>query len=216
MLVAAVIGFPVALVLGAVSARHRDSTFDHASSIVTLILAWVPEFVIAVVLIVIFGTGVWHLLPPVSVFPPQSPPWDHMVELVLPAVTLAVTVIPYTARVLRASLVEVLESDYIEMARLKGMSERTVLWRHAVPNALAPTIQVVALNVAYLIGGVVVVEYVFGYAGIGAALIQAVQDRDVPVIQAITLLMAAVYIGLNIAADVASILVSPRVRTTLR
>lgn len=216
MLLAAAIGFPLAIALGAISARRRDSAFDHVSSIVMFVLAWLPEFVVAIVLVVVLGTTVFTVLPPVSFFPPEDPPWDHLKELVLPTLTLVIAVAPYTARMLRASLVEVLESDYVEMARLKGLSERTVVWRHAVPNALAPTVQVVALNLAYLIGGIVVVESVFNYAGIGSALVQAVQNRDVPVIQAITLLVAAVYVVLNIVADVAAILVSPRARTSLR
>jgi peptide/nickel transport system permease protein len=135
---------------------------------------------------------------------------------VLPTLTLVVAVTPPIARIMRASMVEVLESDYVEMARLKGMSERVVVWRHAVPNAIAPAIQVIALNLAYLAGGIVVVEFVFGYAGIGSALIDAVTNRDFPVVQALAMLIAAVYVVLNVAADVATILVSPRLRTSLQ
>jgi peptide/nickel transport system permease protein len=124
-------------------------------------------------------------------------------------------VFPYTARIMRASMVEVLESDYVEMAQLKGLAERRVIWRHAVPNAIAPTIQVTALNLAYLAGGIVVVEYVFGYAGIGSALVDAVHNRDIPVVQALAMLIATVYVVLNVVADVAAILVSPRLRTSL-
>ena len=216
MLASAAIGFPLAVLLGAISAGRRDSVFDHVSSTVMFVLAWLPEFVVAIVFITLLGTVVLTVLPPVSLFPPQDPPWDHIAELVLPVLTLIIAVTPYTARMMRASLVEVLESDYVEMARLKGLPERKVVWRHAVPNAIAPTVQVIALNLAYLIGGVVVVENVFNYAGIGTALVQAVQNRDVPVIQAITLFVAAVYVVVNILADVTAILVSPRARTSLR
>jgi peptide/nickel transport system permease protein len=104
----------------------------------------------------------------------------------------------------------------VEMARLKGLRERKVVWRHALPNAIAPTIQVTAINLAYLAGGIVVVEYVFAYAGIGEALVNGVGSRDIPVVQAVALLIAAVYVVLNLIADVATILVSPRVRTSLR
>src|SRR5439155_1110101 len=106
--------------------------------------------------------------------------------------------------------------DFVEMARLKGMPERHVLWRHAVPNAVAPAIQVIALNLAYLAGGIVVVEFVFGYPGIGSALVDAVANRDLPVVQALAILIAGVYVALNLMADVATILVSPRLRTSLR
>ena len=134
----------------------------------------------------------------------------------LPTLTLVIAVFTYTTRIMRASMVEVLESDYVEMARLKGLPERRVVWRHAVPNAIAPTIQVTALNFAYLAGGIVVIEYVFGYAGIGSALVDGVHNRDIPVVQALAMLIAAVYVVLNVLADVLVILVSPRLRTSLQ
>jgi peptide/nickel transport system permease protein len=110
----------------------------------------------------------------------------------------------------------VLESDYVEMAQLKGLRERLVVWRHAVPNAIAPTIQVIALNLAYLAGGIVIVEFIFSYAGIGGALVDGVANRDLPVVQTVVMLIAAVYVVLNLLADIATILVSPRLRTSLR
>ena len=113
-------------------------------------------------------------------------------------------------------MLEALESDYVEMARLKGLGEQTVLWRHALPNGIAPAIQVIALNLAYLAGGIVVVETVFAYPGIGSAFVDAVRSRDLPTVQALGLLIAAVYVVLNVAADVATILVSPRLRTSLK
>jgi peptide/nickel transport system permease protein len=125
-------------------------------------------------------------------------------------------VCPYIARIMRASMVEVLESDYVEMARLKGLQERTVLWRHALPNGIAPAIQVIALNLAYLAGGIVVVEFVFGYPGVGGGFVEAVSNRDFPTVQALAVLIAAVYVVLNVCADVATILVSPRLRTSIK
>jgi peptide/nickel transport system permease protein len=175
----------------------------------------VPEFAVGIVLVVLFGTTVFTLLPAVSLIPPEDSPWQHVTTLVLPTLTLIVAVAPYTARIMRASTVDVLESDYVEMARLKGLKERRVVWRHAVPNAIAPTIQATALNLAYLAGGIVAVEYVFGYPGIGSALVDAVHNRDVPVVQALAMLIAAIYVLLNVLADVAAILVSPRLRTSL-
>jgi peptide/nickel transport system permease protein len=134
---------------------------------------------------------------------------------VLPTLTLVIAVAPYVARIMRASMVEVLESDYVEMARLKGLSERTVLVRHALPNALGPVLQVIAINLAYLAGGVIVIEFVFNYRGIGSALQDAVLNHDIAVVQALAMLIAAVYVVLNLVADVLTIIVTPRLRTRL-
>lgn len=216
VVLAALISTPLAILLGAVSARSRDGPFDHAASVVMLTLAALPEFVVGIGLVVLLGTTLFTVLPAVSLIPPEDAAWQHPKELVLPTLTLVIAVLPYTARIMRASMVEVLESDYVEMARLKGVAEPRVVWRHAVPNAIAPTIQTTALNLAYLAGGIVVVEYVFGYPGIGSALVDAVQNRDIPVVQALAMLIAAVYIVLNLLADVGAILVSPRARTSLR
>jgi peptide/nickel transport system permease protein len=216
MLLAGAISVPLGILLGAVSARRRDSVFDQTVSIVTLGLAALPEFVVGITLAVIFATTVFEWLPAVAVTEPGVEPWHYPGALVLPVATLVIAVVPYTARIMRASMVEVLESDYVEMARLKGMPERLVLWRHAVPNGLAPTFQVTALNLAYLAGGIVVVEAVFNYPGIGLLLVESVAARDMPVVQAIALLIAALYVLLNLLADVATILVSPRLRTSLR
>ena len=215
MLLAAVFSVPLAILLGSVAAQRRDRPFDHATSIVLLALAALPEFVVAIVLVVLLGTTVFQVLPAVSLIPPQSAPWQHLKELVLPTIALTLAVSPYVARIMRASMVEVLESDYVEMARLKGLPERTVLWRHALPNGIAPAIQVIALNLAYLAGGIVVVEFVFGYPGIGGAFVDAVSNRDLPVVQALAVLIAAAYVVLNLIADLATIMVSPRLRTSL-
>jgi peptide/nickel transport system permease protein len=216
MLLAALVSVPLAILIGVVSARRRDRPLDHTLSVTTLAVAGLPEFVVGIALVVLFGTTVFTVLPPVSLIPPDSAPWNYPKELILPTLTLVIAVTPYIARIMRASMIEVLESDYVEMARLKGLSERKVVWGHALPNAIAPTIQVTAINLAYLAGGIVVVEFVFAYPGIGAALVDAVANRDIPVVQAVALLIAAVYVVLNLIADVATILVSPRVRTALR
>jgi len=216
MLLAGLVSVPLAILVGSVAARRRDRAFDHATSIGTLTLAALPEFVTAIALVVLFGTTVSRILPAVSLIPPDSPPWDHLEELILPVAALTLAVVPYITRIMRASMIEVLESDYVEMARLKGLDERTVLWRHALPNGIAPTIQVIALNLAYLAGGIVVVEFVFGYPGIGAEFVGAVSNRDVPTVQALAMLIAATYVVLNVFADVATILVSPRLRTSLQ
>jgi peptide/nickel transport system permease protein len=216
MFLAAIVSVPLGVFIGAVSARRRDGPFDHTMSMTTLALAALPEFIVAITLVVVFATTVFHIFPAVTIIDPGTPPWSHPKELVLPTITLIIAVTPYTARIMRASMVEILESDYVEMARLKGLSERIVLWRHAVPNGIAPTFQVTAINLAYLAGGIVVVESVFNYPGIGAGFVDAVHGRDIPVVQALALLIAALYVFLNLIADVATILVSPRLRTSIR
>jgi peptide/nickel transport system permease protein len=216
VLCAGVISIPLSIAIGAYAAVRRDRTFDVVSSILTLLLAALPEFVVGVSLVILFGTTVFRWLPAISLIPPGTRPWAHPKELILPTLTLVIAVTPYVARIMRASMIEVLESEYVEMARLKGLPERLVITRHALPNALGPTFQVIAINLAYLAGGVIVVEYVFNYAGIGGALRDAIYTRDLPVVQALAMLIAAVYVVLNLLADVATILVTPRLRTRLK
>ncbi len=181
-----------------------------------LIFAALPEFVVGVLLVIVFATTVFRgMLPAISPINPGQHPWNVPKELILPTATLVIAVAPYVARIMRASMVEVLESDYVEMARLKGLPERTVLVRHALPNAIGPVFQVIAINLAYLAGGIVVIEYVFNYSGIGSALQEAVVNHDLPVVQALAMLIAGVYVVLNLLADVATILVTPRLRTRL-
>jgi peptide/nickel transport system permease protein len=212
---AAVLSIPLAIAIGAWAAFRREKVFDTTSSNLLLLLAALPEFVVALVLVILFATTVSHVLPAISTVPPGSKPWNNWVALVLPTLTLVIAVAPYVARIMRASMIEVLESDYVEMARLKGLPERTVLIRHALPNALGPVFQVIALNLAYLAGGIIVIEFVFNYSGIGGATVEAVVNHDLPVVQALAMLIAAVYVVLNLLADVATILVTPRLRTRL-
>jgi peptide/nickel transport system permease protein len=183
---------------------------------VSLVFAALPEFVIGIALVLLFATSVFHVLPAVSLIPPGDHAWNHFNVVILPAATLVLAVTPYISRIMRGSMVEVLESDYVTMARLKGLPERTVMLRHALPNAIVPAIQVSALQLAWMAGGVVVVEFVFSFPGIGAALVDAVGNRDVPTVQALSLIIAAVYVVLNLAADVTTILVTPRLRTAGR
>lgn len=215
VLCAGLVSIPLSIAIGSYSALRRDRTFDVVTSLLTLIVAALPEFVIGVGLIVIFATTIFHVLPGISLIPPGTRPWTLPRQMVLPTVTLVLAVTPYVARIMRASMVEVLESDYVEMARLKGLRENLVIRRHALPNALGPTFQVIAINLAYLAGGVIVVEYIFNYAGIGGAMRDAVSTRDLPVVQALAMLIAAVYVVLNLLADIATILVTPRLRARL-
>ncbi|MEJ7706123.1 MAG: ABC transporter permease [Nocardioidaceae bacterium] len=215
VLLAALISIPLSIAIGSWAALRREKAFDTVSSNLMLVLAALPEFVVAVLLVILFATTVLHVLPAISPVPIGQRPWQVPEGLILPTATLVIAVAPYVARIMRASMVEVLESDYVEMARLKGLPERTVLVRHALPNAIGPVFQVIAINLAYLAGGVVVVEYVFNYSGIGSALQDAVVNHDLPVVQALAMLIAGVYVLLNLLADVATILVTPRLRTRL-
>ncbi|MGH2927000.1 MAG: ABC transporter permease [Solirubrobacteraceae bacterium] len=216
VVISAIVAIPLSILLGVWMAVRRDRPADHVLSLTTLTLAALPEFVIGIGLALLLATNLSHVFPAVSIVPPGEHAWDQFNTVILPAVTLIIAVTPYISRIMRASMVEVLESDYVTMARLKGLPDRTVIWRHAVPNAIVPAIQVSALQLAYLAGGIVVVEYVFSYPGIGSALADAVGNRDVPVVQALALIMAAVYVVVNLVADLLTIVVTPRLRTAGR
>jgi peptide/nickel transport system permease protein len=216
VMVAAVIAIPLAIALGVVMAVKRDRPADHVLSTATLILAALPEFVIALALVLVFATGVFRWLPAVSLMAPGTGPLSRPEVLVLPTATLVLAVVPYISRIMRASMVEILESEYVAMARLKGLSERRVVWRHAVPNAIGPALQVTALQLAWMAGGVVLVEFVFSYQGVGALLVDSVANRDMPVVQPLAMFAAGIYIVVNLLADIATILVTPKLRTATR
>jgi peptide/nickel transport system permease protein len=216
VLVASLVAVPLSIALGVWMAMRRDRPVDHIASTTTLVLAALPEFVIGIGLVMLFATSVFSWFPAVSLLPPGERAWQDPQVVVLPAATLVLAVTPYISRIMRGSMVEVLESEYVTMARLKGLSERTVIWRHAVPNAIVPAIQVTALQLAWMAGGVILVEYVFSYPGIGAAFVDAVANRDMPVVQTVTILAAGVYVALNLLADLATIVVTPKLRTAAR
>lgn len=213
LVLAAVLATPIGLGLGTWSSIRRGRATDQVISGVSLVIAALPEFVIGIALVVLLSTTVVTLFPSVTLTTPGEPVWYEPAQLVLPVLTLVLVVTPYIARMMRATMNEVLDSGYVEMARLKGVRERTVLVRHALPHAIGPVAQVVALQLAWLAGGVVVVEFLFRYPGVGQALIDAVSKRDVAVVQAVTLMIAAVYIVVNLLADVVGILANPKLRT---
>ena len=176
---------------------------------VTLVLLSMPDFLLATLLLLGFVIYI-PVLPAISLVDQSSSAWEYFRAMTLPAVTLAVVMAVYAVRMLRDNLIEVLESDYVRMAELKGLSARHVLLRHALPNALVPTLNVTALNLAYLVGGVVVVEKVFSYPGFGSLLVDSLQLRDLPVIEVTVMIAALVYISANLFADIAAILLNPR------
>ncbi|MCW2950986.1 MAG: binding-protein-dependent transport system inner rane component [Conexibacter sp.] len=209
----AVVSIVLAIVLGVAAAARRDRLFDHLFAAFAFLFTAVPEFVVGLMLVILFATTVLVVLPAVSIIPAGSGPFSHLDIFVLPVATLVLTCVPYLARLVRGSMIEALESEYVRMARFKGLAERRILFRHALPNALVPALQGIAVVLGYLAGGIVVVEYVFGFPGIGTALIQAISFRDIPVIQAICLMLAAVYVVVNLFTDVLVVFVTPRLRT---
>ncbi len=212
VILAGVIGSALAVTAGFAAAWKRDSWFDHVTSAAALALAALPEFVVAVGLIVVFATIVFHWLPAVSFLPPQVSAWSGGMLLVLPVATLVLVISPYIFRMTRATMIEALDSDYAETAILEGLPPRRVLFRHALPNAVPPIIQVIGINILYLAGGIVIVEYIYNFPGIGQALVSAVSDRDIPTIQFIVILLAAFYVVVNIVTDVIALLATPRRR----
>lgn len=206
---AAVISVPVALVLGILAALYRNSWFDRMINVVTLSSISFPEFFVAYILILIFAVKLgWF--PSISNVNMDMPLGERLYRCFLPALTLTLVVVAHMMRMTRASIINLLASPYIEMARLKGMSWSRIIVKHALPNALSPIINVIVLNLAYLIVGVVVVEVVFVYPGLGQLFVDSVLKRDLPVVQATCLIFAATYILLNLSADVLSTASNPR------
>ena len=208
---AAVIAVPVAIILGVIVALLRNSVFDRVANVLTLSFISSPEFFLGYILILFFAVK-WQMFPAISSLSEGMSTWELLVRTFLPALTLVLVVMAHMMRMTRAAIINLLASPYIEMAKLKGAPPWKVIVKHALPNAWAPIINVVALNLAYLITGVVLVEVVFVYPGIGQALVDAVSKRDFPVVQACCLIFAATFILLNLAADVGAILTNPRLR----
>jgi peptide/nickel transport system permease protein len=212
VLLAGVLGTIVGVGAGVFAAARRDGWLDHTVTVFALVLTAIPEFLIGLALVIVFATTVFHILPAVSLVPPGTRPWSSPDVLILPVATLVLVIAPYAFRMTRGAMVEALESDYVEMARLKGMSKRRVLFLHAFLNTVPVVVQVTGLNLLYLAGGIVFVEYVFNYPGVGQQLVAAISSRDIPVVQLIVLSLAAFYVAVNTCADVIAFLATPRRR----
>ena len=212
-LVASLVMIPISVFLGVVAGRRAGGALDSGIASSSLAMIGVPEFITGTLLIYVFAVQ-WNVLPAVSILPLGGNPLDAPETLVLPVITLVVVGSAYLIRMVRAGVVEVLASDYVQMARLNGVPERRVVVKHGLRNALAPTVQVVALTLQWLIGGLFIVETVFAYPGIGAGLVQAVIARDIPVVQAVAMIIATFYIAINIVADVVVVLLVPKLRTS--
>jgi peptide/nickel transport system permease protein len=208
---AALISVPVAVGLGLLSAMREGGVLDRLVSLLSLVTISVPEFFVGYVLTLLFAVQLgW--LPSLAVMHGGMSVAARLAAIALPVATLVIVVLAHMLRMTRSALLAVMSAPYIEMAFLKGLSRSTVVLRHALPNAAAPIIAVVALNLGYLVVGVVVVEAVFVYPGAGQLMVDAVSKRDLPVVQACGLVFAATYVGLNTIADMLTIIVNPRLR----
>jgi peptide/nickel transport system permease protein len=208
---AAAISAPLAILLGIVAVRYQGRWPDKVISGVTLATVSVPEFLLGYI-IMFFLSVQFRLFPSVSTVYESMSVLEQLNAIALPVLVLVLVVLGHMMRMTRAAILNVMQSAYIETAELKGLRPFTVIARHALPNAVAPVVNVVMLNMAYLVVGVVVVEVVFVYPGMGQYLVDHVAKRDVPVVQACGLVFAAVYIGLNMIADIVAILANPRLR----
>ena len=206
---AAAIAVPLALFLGILAALYRNTLFDRSINTFTLTTISFPEFFVAYILILFFAIKLgWF--PGISNISTELSVGDKLYRTLLPAVTLTLVVVAHMMRMTRAAIINLLSSPYIEMAKLKGISPMRIILRHALPNALAPIVNVIALNLAYLVVGVVIVEVVFVYPGLGQLMVDSVSKRDIPVVQACSMIFASVYILLNLSADIISIVTNPR------
>jgi peptide/nickel transport system permease protein len=208
---AVAIYIPLALFPAVVQAVNRNRRVDHLLSAITLLLASIPDFLLALLLLIVFVVFL-PLLPAVSIVTSSTDLVGWLKALILPALTLAIVMAVYAARMLRDNLIDVLEAQHVLMARLRGLPERRVMWIHALPNAIVPTLNVTALNFTYLAGGVVIVEKVFGFPGFGSLMIDAIRFRDVPLVEITVLIASCVYILANLLADLAAILLIPKLR----
>ncbi len=207
--VAAIISVPIALFLGVLAALYRNSWFDRTINVITLTSISTPEFFVSYILILFFAVKM-QVFPAISNIAPDLDFWERVYRTLMPAIGLTLVVVAHMMRMTRASIINLLASPFIEMAQLKGIKPGRIIVKHALPNALSPIINVVVLNLAYLVVGVVVVEVVFVYPGLGQLLVDSVSKRDLPVVQACSLIFAMTYILLNLTADILSIVSNPR------
>jgi peptide/nickel transport system permease protein len=205
----AVIAVPLSLALGLLAALYRNSWFDRIVNVLTLASISVPEFFVAYILMLFLAVR-YEVFPSLADVSPDTPLLERINECALPAMTLVLVIVAHMMRMTRASIINLLASPYIETARLKGVSPSRIILRHALPNAWAPIVTVIAVNLAYLVVGVVVVEVVFVYPGIGQLMVDSVSSRDVPVVQGCALIFGATYIILNLLADIVAIVTNPR------
>ena len=202
---------PLSFITALLQAYYKNKNIDISLSIITLIILSLPDFIIGTIMIIVFVV-VFPIFPAISLVGDYSDLSEWFMALVMPSITLALVMSVYAVRMLRDNLIEVLDSEYIFMAKLKGLSKSTVLIKHALPNAIIPTLNVTALNLGFLIGGVVIVEKIFTFPGFGNLLIDSIKFRDLPLVEATILIAAAFYIFANLLTDILSIIFNPKLR----
>jgi len=209
---ASLFGIPLAIVLGVITGLTRDKWPDIILSLLAILGMTLPGFVTATVLIYIFSIKVtWF--PAISMVPSDAPVSEILPNIILPIITLTFVMTAHILRLVRTSMIDVLSSDYVQMARLKGVPLLQVIFLHALPNAMLPTINVIALTIAWLLGGVAIIETVFNFPGIGKLLVNAIGDQDLPLVQGIAMILAGIYVGVNLIADLLTLFLNPRLRT---
>jgi peptide/nickel transport system permease protein len=209
---AALVGIPLAIVLGVIAGLMRDKWPDILVSTASIIAMTLPGFVTATLLIYVFAIRL-EMFPAITLVPTNVPVVELLPNIVLPIITLTLIMVAHILRLVRTNMIDVMTSDYVQMARLKGVPTRQIVFKHALPNAMLPTINVVALTLAWLLGGVAIIETVFNYPGIGKLMIGAITDRDFALVQGIAIILSAVFIALNLIADLLSMILNPKLRT---
>ncbi len=203
------VAVPVSLALGVLTATRKDGLADRTIMAGSIMVNALPEFVLGLFLVLLLSTSVFHVFPAVSLLSPGKPIWTQTDRLAMPVITLILLQVTYLYRLVRGTVIDVLQTEYVQFAALKGMSPRRILFRHVLPNALVPAIQAAGPIFAFSVGGVVVIEYVFGFPGLGTALADAVGMRDIPVVQAAVLVISVTFFVVNIITDIVSFMLTP-------
>ena len=210
--VSILIGIPLAIILGIITALWRDKLPDIIISTITIFSMTIPEFISATLLILIIA--IWlGWLPGIVIIPSDATFYELLSNIILPVVAISMIMTAHMARMVRSSVIQVMASDYVQMAILKGVPYWKMVFRHVLPNALLPAINVVALTIAWLLGGVVVTEVVFNYPGLGRLVIESISNRDLPVVQALAIILASIYVGINLIADLMTLMLNPRLKS---
>jgi len=212
---ASIFGIPLAIVLGVLTGLTRDKWPDFVLSFLAILGMTLPGFVTATVLVYLFSIRVkWF--PAIAMVPSDASVSEVLPTIILPIITLTLVMTAHILRLVRTSMIDVLAGDYVQMAHLKGVPLARVIFLHALPNAMLPTINVIALTIAWLLGGVAIIETVFNYPGIGKLMINAIGDQDLALVQAIAMILAGIYVGVNLIADLLTLFLNPRLRTMRR
>ncbi|MEM8857786.1 MAG: ABC transporter permease [Chloroflexota bacterium] len=210
--VSSAVGIPLAIFLGILTGLMRDKFADVAISTTAIAAMTLPEFVTATVLIYILSIRLdWF--PAIAILRTNATFAEVLPNIALPVITLVLVMTAHILRMVRTSVIDVMASDFVQMARLKGVPYWRIVFRHALPNAMLPSIPVIALTIAWLLGGVVIIERVFNFPGLGNEMLEAIADRDLPLVLAIAMLLAAVYVGVNFISDLLTLILNPKLRT---